>query len=112
MLTAIDEAIQNMRDAKVTITKKALAEELGVSERAMYADYISNHLFQYVEFNPNLPKQNSFASSDLIKECQKLRLQNREYKVKVKELSSELEKSKQTAHPDGWTACFGGDEGS
>ena len=56
MCAAIDEAIPFMRENKIPVTKKNLAEEIGVSERAMYADYIKAHLLLFAEFNPTLGK--------------------------------------------------------
>ena len=48
----IDKAIQTMRAEKVTITISSLAEEMGLSRRTMYADYVQSFLKNYREFNP------------------------------------------------------------
>ena len=54
MRTRIDEAIRSMRAQRITITLSTLAEEIGVSRRALYAEYVQSFLKNYPEFNPIL----------------------------------------------------------
>lgn len=103
MLTRIDDTIRDMRANKATINKTTLAEELGTTRRALYADYITKHLLSYPEFNPaiNAPAitetnnqmlQNEIA---LLKEKNKdLVKKNKEWKTKYKALQADLDKAK------------------
>ena len=59
MRTRIDEAIRTMRADRSTITLSSLADELGVSSRALYADYVQCFLKYYREFNPGVSEEPS-----------------------------------------------------
>lgn len=106
MRTRIDEAIQTMRVQKTTITVTTLAEELGVSRRALYAEYVQAHLKNYREFNPNLSEEpssevflelkNTVSSlNGKIKEANRknkeLKLENSVLKEKLKEANERYE---------------------
>lgn len=57
MRIRIDTAILSMRAEKTTITITTLAEELGVSRRALYAEYVQSFLKNYREFNPDVSEE-------------------------------------------------------
>lgn len=67
MRALIKDAILEMRANKITITKKALAEELGVSVRTLYADYIAEFLQNFPEFNPSVQSVVPSRELELIK---------------------------------------------
>lgn len=96
MYARIDETMQSMREQQITITKKALAEELNVQEKTLYSPYIKEYLLNFVEFNPALQEEKlDKANSETLKqECDLLKLKNRELTVKNKELTAELKKEK------------------
>ena len=96
MYSAIDEAIAFMRENKITITKKNLAEELGVSERALYSEYVKIHLLRFIEFNPNLSSAvDNSASEEMKQELAALKLKLKEVNMKSKELASDLKAQKE-----------------
>ena len=57
MRIRIDEAIRSMRTEKATITITTLSEELGVSRRALYSNYVQAYLQNYREFNPYISEE-------------------------------------------------------
>lgn len=86
MLDQIDEAITFMRDNRLTINKKTLAEELGVCERTIYRDYIKNHLCKYEEFNPDLARPSNSANDELLRsKLAVLKAKNTDLSRKLKE---------------------------
>lgn len=95
MCARIDEAIAHMREEKATITKKALAEELGVQEKTMYSAYVKQHLLTIKEFNPAL--QEAFDNVPDVEEIEAernaLKLRNRELTARVKELTQVLKEA-------------------
>ena len=97
MCAHIDEAIAHLREEKATITKRSLAEELGISERALYADYVMRHLRTYKEFNPQLDlvALDQKEKEQLKKENVSLKQQNREFLLKFKEQDIEIKNMKE-----------------
>ena len=96
MRTRIDEAIKIMRVNKTTITLSSLAEELGVSRRSLYADYIQCFLKNYREFNQSLPDIPDIETiSELEKNLLAARSELKEEKKKTKALRLEITVLKQ-----------------
>ena len=104
LVKRIDEAIHDMRANQITINKTTLAEELGITRRALYADYIKIALMRYPEFNPALSEKtetneniqsllNEIAS--LKAENKKLSEKNRVLRLECKAVKSELKDAKE-----------------
>ncbi len=104
LVKRIDEAIHDMRANQITINKTTLAEELGITRRALYADHIKIALMRYPEFNPALSEKtetneniqsllNEIAS--LKAENKKLSEKNRVLRLECKAVKSELKDAKE-----------------
>ena len=89
-LAEIKEAIEGMRERHETINYSTLAEELGLTRQALYADYISDYLkINFKEFNP--------AWSQEVREKEAAIADAAEYKKMKKQLTSEKTRSKTLA---------------
>lgn len=103
MRTRIDEAIRTMRADRSTITLSSLAEELGVSRRALYADYVQCFLKNYREFNPGVSEEPSLevvtelknmisSLNNRIKEADR---KNKALKLEISVLKNRLQESEE-----------------
>ena len=103
MRTRIDEAIKIMRVNKTTITLSSLAEELGVSRRSLYADYIQCFLKNYREFNPGVSEEPSSevvaelknTISSLNNRLKDANRKNKELKLELSVIKNRLQESEE-----------------
>lgn len=99
MRSQIAKTIDRMRAEKITITKKSLAEELGITERAMYAPYITTFLQKFREFNPNLDSPVSPGDIESYQnEIRVLKAKVKELTVKNRELKMDVDDAKEKLH--------------
>lgn len=95
MRRRITEGIGEMREENMRITKKALAEVIGVPERTMYLPYITAFLQGFKEFNPGLGNQDiTDRSEEFQNEIKSLKAKNKELSVRNRELKIELSNTK------------------
>lgn len=96
MKACIEEAIHNMRENKVTITKTSLAEELGVTRQALNAEYIKEYLQNFAEFNPALEIAAPSHEIEALKnEVAAMQSKIKDLSAKNKQLKSDLVLAKQ-----------------
>ena len=91
-----------MRVNKTTITLSSLAEELGVSRRSLYADYIQCFLKNYREFNPGVSEEpsseavaelkNTISSLNRLKDANR---KNKELKLELSVIKNRLQESEE-----------------
>ena len=53
-LDQIDKAVLFLRENGLPVTKKAIAEEVGMAYNSIKAEYVRIHLLKYPEFNPEI----------------------------------------------------------
>ena len=59
----IHQAVLYLRSVGMKVTRKAIANEVGISSSAMRAQYIKDYLLRYVEFNPALAEDENDKGS-------------------------------------------------
>ena len=95
MRARISAEIEEMRSQQITITKKSLAESLGITERNMYTPYIKAFLLNFPEFNKGLKSDvSSEQISELQNEIKALKVKNKELQVSNRELRLDLKATK------------------
>lgn len=88
-LHRIDEAVIYLRNNGLPVTKKSIADELGIHYNSMKKKYITFYLLRYPEFNPDIQVQEKITNDQLEAELVSIRNILSKTKQANKNLSTE-----------------------
>lgn len=84
-LQELDEALEHLSNVGLPITMSALAEEMGKSRQALYANYIQEHLATHPLFTPQASQEDE-PQDKLNAELELLKAQNEMLSAKLDNL--------------------------
>lgn len=97
MLKNIDDCISYMEKHNLRICMSALADEMGVSRQALYANYVKLHLKEYKYFNKDLARDDDICAEDITQiahERDRYKDINANLKEQIRKIKSELQQQK------------------